>query len=297
LADEVTSRDESDVNGPVEWKRVEILFRRLGRILHMHVGGQVIRTTGEHPFYEYTKGWIEAAKLQEGDRLATLDGQWIAVEEAYDTGEFETVYNMRVADFLTYFVGCDEWGFSVWAHNAACSVAVEDGEHVLYDRETRKVLARGTEAEVRAFAKDAGHSVIDSTEARVQKVYRTMSEKEASRVEAAGGLVIRPSGSSELGITLKPEYLSDLGGRRGNAKIYAAGMEFEVKPGTFEALRDMGATHSSARDAFPHLPAYEKGMTVPQVKIERGGVQSILLGNSPEAVQFFNNNIVSMRRL
>lgn len=24
---------------------------------------------------------------------------------------------MRVADWHTYFVGCDEWGFSVWAHN------------------------------------------------------------------------------------------------------------------------------------------------------------------------------------
>jgi hypothetical protein len=28
------------------------------------------------------------------------------------------VYNLRVADWHTYFVGCDEWGFSVWAHNA-----------------------------------------------------------------------------------------------------------------------------------------------------------------------------------
>ena len=24
---------------------------------------------------------------------------------------------MRIADFHTYFVGCQEWGFSVWAHN------------------------------------------------------------------------------------------------------------------------------------------------------------------------------------
>jgi hypothetical protein len=32
-------------------------------------------------------------------------------------GSYETVYNIRVADFATYFVGCEEWGFSVWAHN------------------------------------------------------------------------------------------------------------------------------------------------------------------------------------
>ena len=40
-----------------------------------------------------------------------------------DTGSWETVYNFRIADFHTYFVGCDEWGFSVWAHNATCAVA------------------------------------------------------------------------------------------------------------------------------------------------------------------------------
>jgi hypothetical protein len=28
------------------------------------------------------------------------------------------VYNMRVAEYHTYFVGCEAWGFSVWAHNS-----------------------------------------------------------------------------------------------------------------------------------------------------------------------------------
>jgi hypothetical protein len=27
------------------------------------------------------------------------------------------VYNLRVSDYHTYFVGCLDWGFSVWAHN------------------------------------------------------------------------------------------------------------------------------------------------------------------------------------
>jgi hypothetical protein len=63
------------------------------------------------------KGWVEAHSLQPGDLLCSRDGSTIAVEEAYDTGEYETVYNCRVAGWHTYFVGCDEWGFSVWAHN------------------------------------------------------------------------------------------------------------------------------------------------------------------------------------
>ena len=36
-----------------------------------------------------------------------------------DSGEVTTVYNLRVAEYHTYFVGTSEWGFSVWAHNAS----------------------------------------------------------------------------------------------------------------------------------------------------------------------------------
>src|SRR5262249_8149112 len=30
----------------------------------------------------------------------------------------QVVYNLRIADFHTYFVGSEEWSFSVWAHNS-----------------------------------------------------------------------------------------------------------------------------------------------------------------------------------
>lgn len=52
--------------------------------------------------------------------LSSHDGRWIAVEDLFDTGEYETVYNLRVSDYHTYFVGSLEWGFTVWSHNA-CS--------------------------------------------------------------------------------------------------------------------------------------------------------------------------------
>src|SRR5262249_38908229 len=53
--------------------------------------------------------------------LGGHDGQWSAVEELFDTREFEPVYNLRVAEYHTYFVGSRGWGFSVWAHNAVCT--------------------------------------------------------------------------------------------------------------------------------------------------------------------------------
>ena len=50
---------------------------------------------------------------------ASGNGEWITVEEIFDTGRVEVVYNLRIADHHTYFVGHEqEWGFSVWAHNA-----------------------------------------------------------------------------------------------------------------------------------------------------------------------------------
>jgi hypothetical protein len=41
-----------------------------------------------------------------------------AVEGVRDTGHEEVVYNCRVAEYHTYFVGDEGWGFSLWAHNS-----------------------------------------------------------------------------------------------------------------------------------------------------------------------------------
>ncbi len=112
-------RDEHDPNGLVVAQTVEEVFVREALVLNLHLPqGVVIRTTAEHPFYEKSKGWVACQELVAGDELLCEDGSWVAVGEVFDTGCWETVYNLRVADFHTYFVGCDEWGFSVWAHNA-----------------------------------------------------------------------------------------------------------------------------------------------------------------------------------
>jgi hypothetical protein len=96
---------------------VEEKFQRTGRILHLHVGNEVICTTPEHPFYVDGEGWTAAGALKEGDRVATLSGEWVMVEEVFDTELYEPVYNLRVEEYHTYFVGDETWGFAVWAHN------------------------------------------------------------------------------------------------------------------------------------------------------------------------------------
>jgi hypothetical protein len=120
IGDYVWSKPEDDPTAAGEWKRVEELFVRSAPTLVVLVGGRTITTTAEHPIYVRAKGWAPAGLLEAGDLVVGKDGEWTAVEEVERTRRVETVYNLRVADYHTYFVGGESWGFSVWAHNAAC---------------------------------------------------------------------------------------------------------------------------------------------------------------------------------
>jgi hypothetical protein len=93
------------------------VFTHDAPVLELRVAGRIIRTTSEHPFWVVGKGWVVAGELAEGDLLRTPEGDHVPVQQVVQTLVQERVYNLRIADFHTYFVGCDEWGFSVWAHN------------------------------------------------------------------------------------------------------------------------------------------------------------------------------------
>jgi RHS repeat-associated protein len=113
----VLARDEYDPEGPVFAKVVEEVFVLEGLLTKLRVNGRDILTTMEHPFFVAGRGWVKCQELKIGDRLLTESGAWVPVEAVEDTGTWSTVHNIRVADCHTYFIGCDEWGFAVWAHN------------------------------------------------------------------------------------------------------------------------------------------------------------------------------------
>ncbi|MBL8794587.1 MAG: hypothetical protein JNM56_11830 [Planctomycetia bacterium] len=115
--DTVVTAPEDDPTALPVARLVEEVFENRLPVVNLHVGGQVVRTTLTHPFYVRGQGWVPTAALQPGDQLRSHDGQWVAVEEVVDDGEESVVYNLRVAEHHTYFVGGEEWGFSVWAHN------------------------------------------------------------------------------------------------------------------------------------------------------------------------------------
>ena len=52
------------------------------------------------------------------DLLVSSQGTLIPIESISQLNEITTVYNLRVADHHTYFVGGALWGWDVWVHNA-----------------------------------------------------------------------------------------------------------------------------------------------------------------------------------
>jgi hypothetical protein len=116
--DRLLSKPEFNPEGAVQEREVLHVLQSHDSILEVHVGGRVIQSTHEHPFWVRGKGWTAANKLQAGDELSSHDGQWIVVDAVVDNGEAADVYNIAVSDYHTYFVGGEDWGFSVWAHNA-----------------------------------------------------------------------------------------------------------------------------------------------------------------------------------
>ena len=112
--DAILSREERDPDGPIEVKIVEEVFVRHGRIWHLHVGDQVIGLTAEHPLFVKGRGWVPCGSVEIGDALVGHDLKTVTVADLIDSGEFATVYNLRVSDYHTYFVGSRDWDFSLW---------------------------------------------------------------------------------------------------------------------------------------------------------------------------------------
>ncbi|QDU15103.1 hypothetical protein CA11_29230 [Gimesia maris] len=115
--DQILSRPENAPEYPVKVSIVEEVFELAAWIMELRVDGQVIGTTEEHPFFVVGKGWVPAGELVACDQLLGHDDHLATVESVTKSGRYETVYNMRVKQDRTYFVGKQSWGFSIWVHN------------------------------------------------------------------------------------------------------------------------------------------------------------------------------------
>ncbi|HQR43445.1 MAG TPA: polymorphic toxin-type HINT domain-containing protein, partial [Gemmatales bacterium] len=114
--DEVMTRDENTPESPWQVGKVSDIINRVSPIWKLTVNGKDILTTAEHPFWVIGKGWVGANQIRMNDKLRTLTGQ-VTVEQSLDTHEATDAYNVSIDPSHTYFVGGDDWGFVVWAHN------------------------------------------------------------------------------------------------------------------------------------------------------------------------------------
>ena len=112
---------------------LETYIREVTTLVHLTVNGEEIVTTVDLPFYVKNQGFIKAGELIVGDELLDVNGNVLLVEN-FDvelTDEPVKVYNFKVEDFHTYFVG----NCKIWVHNNDCAKKVESGEIEL---ETKK---------------------------------------------------------------------------------------------------------------------------------------------------------------
>lgn len=109
--------DDPTTPGGVAPKQVMNTFvRQTEALVDLYVDGEVISTTGEHPFWVPDKGWVEAQDLQVGDLLQTDEETFVDIDRIERReGDFE-VYNFDVEGFSTYFVS----DLGILVHNADC---------------------------------------------------------------------------------------------------------------------------------------------------------------------------------
>ncbi len=118
---------------------LETYIRQIDKLVHLTINGEEIITTDNHPFYVQGRGFIEAGKPLVGDKLISVNGEDLIIEEFF-IEECETpvtVYNFQVEDYHTYFVG----DCVVWVHNAEYG----NGHYTNNPSDNPKVLADAVE--------------------------------------------------------------------------------------------------------------------------------------------------------
>jgi len=86
-------------------------------------GIETIGVTAEHPFRVKARGWIGAGALLPGDEVFTSTGGRLKVTGSTWLSKRQTVYNLEVEGYHTYFVG----DVGAWVHNTCHVPASKKG--------------------------------------------------------------------------------------------------------------------------------------------------------------------------
>jgi hypothetical protein len=271
--DLVLSRDEWDPSGPAEPKRVEEVFTATAAVVDLHAGGQVIRTTAEHLFWVRGRGWTAVADFEPGYELVGHDGQRTRIDRVSEVGGVVAVYNMRIADHHTYFVGDPEWGFSLWAHNnyGEFKAAAKNSDPARFKGKTEEEIDaillpiyKGYTAPCEADRASRGETAraLKGLGVKKQDIDTAISKAEPARVAAinAENLPLERDvqggkhapDSSEAAIKSRVKK----GKERGDETVYAAEGKWETAEAARDAASQFDPAYANAEDAHS-VPIHE----------------------------------------
>jgi hypothetical protein len=160
--------------GKREAREVTDVWRHDDQVVDLDVGGHILTTTEDHPFWSETgHRWERADKLNGKDRLRGADGRLVKVRGLrHGTTRTAVAYNLSVDGLHTYFVLAG--GEPVLVHNSnGCPRALGNGLFQHPDgsiRDAAGKFAGTTGARVGAAAEKA---VWDRLESQGMKVIRT----------------------------------------------------------------------------------------------------------------------------
>jgi RHS repeat-associated protein len=100
-------------------KVVRVFVHERDTVYILHIGGETIQTTSDHPFFVAGR-WIKAQDLHAGDSVLTYEGNKIEITALEIVAKHTKVHNFEVADYHTYYVS----GKRVLVHNnGPCDVS------------------------------------------------------------------------------------------------------------------------------------------------------------------------------
>jgi RHS repeat-associated protein len=121
IGDLVWSREA--VSGKEDWKPVLRTFVTINKdvvtmtLIEADGDQQELHVTPEHPLWT-VRGWAPAGDLHLGERVWARDG-WAKLVSFVRENYKQTVYNLEIADYHTYFVSAG----GIWVHNSCVDIA------------------------------------------------------------------------------------------------------------------------------------------------------------------------------
>jgi RHS repeat-associated protein len=115
-------------------KVVRVFVYERDTVYVLHIGGETIKTTSDHPFFVGGR-WIKVKDLRVGDRVVNYDGKSIEITAIDLVAKRTKVHNFEVADYHTYYVSVKR----VLVHNSGpCDVGKGSTTYQTYTKTNAK---------------------------------------------------------------------------------------------------------------------------------------------------------------